>query len=172
MKTSTVAVIVVLVVLAVAAGAAYVVYGSPTGTLNIKVTDSPISGVSHIYLAVSSVTLQGTGNGTTSFTVNSTRFDLFSLVNVTALLGSNKVPAGNYTMIRFNVTSATATVNGANVTLNVPSEQIKVPLHPQVQVKSGMTTTVVLDITADMTSISASGNLRPTVLVKQVTGPS
>lgn len=172
MKTSTLVVIGVLIVLVVAAGAVYLVFGTPTGTLNIRVTDAPTSGVSHIYITVSSVILQGTSNNTTSFNVNSTKFDLLSLVNVTKLLGSNSVPVGNYTMIRFNVTSAVATINGANVTLNVPSEQIKVPLHPQVQVKSGMTTTVTLDITVDATNISASGNLRPTVLVKQVTGPS
>ncbi len=82
------------------------------------------------------------------------------------------MPAGNYTMVRFIVLSAEATVNGANVILKVPSGEIKVPLHPEVEVQSGRTITVVLDITVDATNISASENLRPTVLVKQVIGPS
>ncbi len=172
MKTSTIAAAGVIVVVLAAVGAAYVFLGAPTGTLVVKVTDTPVSTASHIYLSVSTIVLQGNGNSSTSFKVNDTKFDLLSMLNVTKLLGSNKVPAGNYTMIRFNVTSASATINGVNVTLNVPSGEIKVPLHPQVQVKSGMTTTVVLDITVDATNISASSNLRPTVLVKQVIGPA
>ncbi len=68
------------------------------------------------------------------------------------------------------MTSAVATVAGANMTLNVPSDQVKAPLHFQIQ--PGKTTTVVLDVTADMTHISASGNLRPVVTVKSVKGPA
>jgi hypothetical protein len=86
------------------------------------------------------------------------------------MLGSTKVPAGNYSVIRFTVSSAVATISGKNVTLKVPSGKIKVPLN--FQIKAGATTTVVLDITADMTNISASGNLRPVVNVKSVSGPS
>jgi len=72
-------------------------------------------------------------------------------------------------MIRFTVSSAVATIAGVNSTLNVPSGEVKLPV--QFQVKSGETTRIVVDITADMTNISASGNLRPVVTVKSIVGP-
>ncbi len=170
MKTNTtVAVVVVVALLALAAGAVYLLSG-PTGTVVMRVTDSPVSNVSHVYLTITGVSFQGESNGSASYSVNSTRFDLLALVNVTKLLGKNTVPTGNYTMIRFTVSSAIATISGSNVTLTVPSGQVKVPTH--FEVKSGKTTTIVLDITADMTNISASSNFRPVVTVKTVTGPS
>lgn len=159
----------VVVLVAVAAGGVYLLMSGPTGTLVVGMTDSPIGNVTHVYLTITDVTLQGDGNSTVSYSVNSTQFDLLSLTNVTKMFGSNSVPAGNYTMIRFTVTSAVATIAGSNVTLTVPSGEVKVPLHFQVQ--SGKTTTLVLDVTADMTNISASHNFRPVVTVKRVTGP-
>lgn len=169
MKTWAIALAVVIVV-GVAAGGLYVLSNHPTGTLVIGVKDSPIpANVTHVYLTISAIILQGDGNTTTSYKVNATQFDLLKLTNITKYLGSNKVPAGNYTMIRFNVTSAVATVSGVNQTLNVPSGQIKAPEH--FQVASGKTTSVVLDVTVDMTHISAAWNLRPVLVSESVTGP-
>ena len=160
-----------LVVVAIAAGGFLLLSNKPTGTLVVGITDSPLnSNVTHVYLTITGIVLQGENNSTTSYKVNSTQFDLLSLTNVTKMLGSNSIPVGNYTMIRFNVTSAVATISGANVTLSVPSGQVKVPIH--IQVQQGKTTTVVLDVTADMTNISASHNFRPVVTVKRITGPS
>ncbi len=170
MKQLTIVAVAVLVIVAVAAGAAVVLLPSGGGTLSIGITDNPVQNVSHIYLTISNIQVQGAGNASTSYSSSSTKFDLLSLVNVTKMLGSAKITAGNYTMIRFDVTSAVATIAGANVTLTVPSGEIKVPLH--FKIKSGSTTTVVLDITVDMTNVSASGNLRPVVTVKSISGPS
>lgn len=168
MKTWLVAAV-AIVILAAAGGGAVLLYSGSGGTLVVGVTDSPTY-VSHLYLSVSDITLQGASNSTASYKVNSTQFDLLLLTNVTKMLGTNHVTAGNYTMIRFTVITATATIGGANVTLTVPSGEVKVPIHFQIQ--SGKTTVVVLDITADMTNVSASQNLSPVVHVKSVTGPS
>ncbi len=164
-----IAAIAIVAIIVVAVGA-YVLLSRPSGTLNVIVTDAPAAGISHLYLTVSDITLQGDGNSSTSFKVTATQFDLLSLQNVTKLIGSNSISAGNYTMIRFTVVSAVATESGTNVTLTVPSGEVKVPIH--FQVSGGKTTSITLDITADMTAISTSGNLRPVVTVKSVTGPS
>ncbi len=160
MKTSLVAA--VLVVIVVAGAAAVLFLSSPTGSLVVGVKDAPSTGaVTHIYLTMTDLTLQGSGNSSTTYKVNATTFDLLGLTNVTKWLGKSSVPVGDYTMVRFTVTSAIATVSGANVTLKVPSGEIKVPIH--FTIASGKTTTVVLDITADMTAISAANELRPVV---------
>ena len=171
MKT-TKAFLAALVVAAVIIGGtyAYLQYGIGSGTLVIGFTDAPVAGVSHIYLTMTDIQLDGPGNTSVNFGVNATTFDLLSLLNVTKMLGSNAVPAGNYTMIRFSVTSAEATISGHNTTLTVPSSQIKLPLS--FSVVSGKTTTVVVDVTADMTNVSASGNLRPVATVKSIAGPT
>ena len=171
MKTSiAMAAAVVVVVIAVGVVAAMYLM-SPSGYLVVGVKDAHSTGsVTHIYLTMTDLTLQGAGNSSTSYKVNATTFDLLTLTNVTKMLGKNSVPAGNYTMIRFSVTKAVATVAGTNVTLMVPSGEIKVPFH--FTIASGKTTTVVLDIAADLTAISASGNLRPTVTGLQTSPPS
>ncbi len=162
----------VLVIVAVVIGASVaVLVSSPGGSLVIGVRDAPSGGnVTHIYLTISDITLQGSGNSSSTYKVNATTFDLLKLTNVTKMLGKNTVPAGNYTMVRFSVTNAVATVSGANVTLTVPSGELKVPVP--FTVVSGKTTTVTLEIVADMTAISASGNLRPTVTGLESTPPS
>jgi hypothetical protein len=159
-----------VIAMLVVSGVAIEDFSGSNGTPSIQVTDTPVSGISHIYLNVSSIELQGGGNSSVSFPVKDGSFDLLSLVNVTMLLGTSQVPVGNYTMIRFNITSAVATIGGTNSSLTVPSGQVKVPLL--FSVSAGKTTTVVLDVTADMTNISASGNLRPVAVVKSITGPS
>ncbi|MDG6987853.1 MAG: DUF4382 domain-containing protein [Nitrososphaerota archaeon] len=170
MKTTVVAAIVVVAVVVVGAAAA-VFLMAPSGSLIVGVTDAPSTGaVSHIYLTITDITLQGAGNSSTTFKVNATTFDLLALQNVTKMLGKNSIPVGNYTMARFGVTAAIATVSGKNVTLTVPSGQIKVPMH--FAIAAGKTTTIVLDITADMTAISASNNLRPTVTGEETVPPS
>ncbi len=170
MKTSTAALIVIVLVVTAGLGGYEYLSTQGNGTLAIVITDAPVSNASHIYLAISNITLQREGNTSVSYQTGSVQFDLLSLVNVTKMLGSNSVPAGNYTMIRFTVTSATATLGGSNTTLKVPSGEVKVPVS--FRVRAGATTTVVLDVTADMTNISASANLRPVVTVKSVSGPA
>ncbi len=170
MRTSTVAAALVLVAIVVGVLAGSLLL-TPSGTLVVGVTDAPSGGnVTHIYLNITDITLQGSGNSSTTYRVNSTGFDLLALTNVTKMLGKNSVPAGNYTMVRFSVTGAKATINGVNVTLTVPSSEIKVPMH--FSVASGKTTMIVLDIVADETAISASHNLRPTVTGMETQPPS
>ncbi len=138
------------------------------GVVDIGVIDGPVN-ATHIYMTITNITLQSESNTTVNYKVGPVSFDLLSFVSVTKFLGNVSIPAGNYTMIRFTVTAATATRSGSNTTLTVPSGQIKVPVH--FQVKSGEYTTIVLDIVPNMTNISASLNLSPVVHVKSVTGP-
>lgn len=162
MKRSTIIEAVALVVLVIGGTAAYSVLSSNAhGTVTIGIKDQPVQSVAHIYLTISNIELQGNGNITTTYQSGPTTFDLLSLVNVTKMLGDVSVNSGNYTMIRFNVTSAVASIAGRNITLNVPSNEVKVPIH--FEIGPGKTTTIIIDITADNTLISTSLNFRPVV---------
>jgi metal-dependent HD superfamily phosphatase/phosphodiesterase len=171
LKTKIAAVAIAVVVIVVAGVAATVLLRTPSGSLVVGVKDSPAgSNVSHIYLTITDITLQNSGNASVSYKVNATTFDLLALQNVTKMLGKDSIPAGNYTMVRFGITAAVATVSGTNVTLTVPSGQVKVPMR--FSIASGKTTTIVLEISADMTAISTSQALRPVVTGQETVPPT
>ncbi len=171
MQTKIVAVVIAVVVIVVAGVAATTLLAPSSGSLIVGVKDAPSgSSVTHIYLTITDIVLQGSGNASVNYKVNATTFDLLALQNVTKMLGKDSIPAGNYTMVRFGITSAVATVSGANVTLTVPSGEVKVPMH--FTIASGKTTTIVLDIAADMTAISTSQNLRPVVTGQETVPPT
>lgn len=120
-------IVIVLIVLGLVALASYLgLANSSNGTLSIGIMDSPIQNVSHIYLTISNIMLQGNGNSTVAYNNGQVQFDLLSLVNVTRILGNVSIHSGNYTMIRFTIISAVATIAGSNLTLKVPSGEIKV----------------------------------------------
>ncbi len=161
---------VLVTALIVGGAAAYFLTLGPTGTLAVGVTDAPVpSNVSHLYLTITDITLQNDAGASYVYKVNATTFDLLHLANLTKFLGASQVPTGNYTMLRFNVTSAVATVAGANVTVNVPSAEMKVAFSSQkLEVRQGASVTLVLDINPMMTNISSSLNLRPEVTIKSI----
>ena len=70
-------------------------------------------------------------------------------------------------MIRFVVSSAVATISGQNVTLKVPSGEVKVPI--QFQVLHGERTSIILNISPDDTLVH-NHILRP-VVTGLVEGP-
>ena len=172
-KTTNTAIIIGIIVIILIAGfGVYFYLGKNTtssGTLALQVKDSPVGTVSHIYLNVTNIKLQGNANSSTTYSVGPFSFDLLALVSVSKALGNVSIPVGNYSMIRFTIQSAIATIAGVNVSLTVPSSQVKVPIS--FEIKSGKTTTIVLDITADETLISASNNLRPVVTGQVTSGP-
>ncbi len=163
-KRSAIITLILLVVLVLGVtGAYYGLSSSAYGTVSIGVKDQPVQSITHLYLTMSNIELQGNGNSTSTFQSGSiTSFDLLSLVNVSKMLGNESVHPGNYTMIRFTIVSAVASIGGKNVTLNVPSNEVKVPIH--FEITSGKVTTIILDITADNTQISSSMNFRPVVI--------
>jgi hypothetical protein len=159
----------VLVVTGATAGVYYIAPTVADGTVSVGFQSAPESGVSHIYLTISEIDFQGGVNTTDAVYLNSpVNFDLLSLVNVTRMLGDVRVNPGHYNMIRFVVSSAVATISGKNVTLKLPSGEVKVPV--QFDVVHGKTTSIVLTIVADNTLIVHNHMLRP-VVTGAVEGP-
>ena len=137
-----------------------------TGTLIIKLTDAPVD-LEHLNITIDSVSVQRVEDDTETWEnltfvegVSEVYFDLLALRNVTMDLSITEIPPGNYTMIKMHIKTANATyVGGGNVTLTVPSENIKVIVH--FEVKRSEETAVLIDMVPDWVAISQSNRLRP-----------
>ncbi len=101
--------------------------------------------------------VNSTGDSWITLTSNqSTTIDLLHIVNSTESLGSFNIPAGNYTEIRFMVSSATATINGTVVQLTIPSGAqtgLKAHFPNSLTLKAGSSVDIMLDISADDSGI-------------------
>lgn len=133
-----------------------------TGTLVVKVTDAPVPDLQHLNLTINKVEVSNeTGNWVNlPISGGSLYFDLLTLHNATLDLAIGSIPVGNYTKIRMQIVTANATLSdGSPMTLNVPPGHIDIQIH--VEIESGKTTSLIIDIIVDKIKIAASANLNP-----------
>src|SRR5438128_1248124 len=96
---------------------------------------------------------------TTGATVN-----LFTVLNVSKVLGKASLPAGKYTELRFNVSKVVVTISGVNVTYTIPSGSLKIPITGTgAQAYGSLTVNVELDL-----SFKTSEILNPTLTLNPV----
>ncbi len=145
---------------------------SDKGRLTIKVTDKPAE-LKHLNVTIDWLSILKDEDGSETWVdlelIGGTPiyFDLLALQNVSLTLSETEIPTGNYTMIRMHVLTANATYpDGSTIELNkVPSEYIKVILHPHLQMASGGEITITIDLEPETAkiAISQSLNLKPTM---------
>jgi hypothetical protein len=100
-------------------------YYSSYGTVNVYVTTGNSDPILQYYITVSSVMIHSkTGQWVTIS--NSTKTVLLS--SNLSFLASSKIPVGNYTEVRLVIKSATVSIGGINVSVNVPSGVFKIPI--------------------------------------------
>lgn len=136
------------------------------GTLTILLTDAPVQ-LKELNVTIDKVQVHMEGGGNETWTtlpfvgdVSQVSVNLLTLQNVTKDLSVGQVSAGNYTMIRLGIVSASVTyADGTTEAVRVPSGNINIIVH--FEVKAGGTTKVLIDMTSDFVAISHSGNLRP-----------
>ena len=148
--------------------------GGSTGTLAIHITHSPFSDAKALLVTFSEVTVHRADPGewrTLSFASGSTRTcDLKKLNGATDVLGVGSLPAGKYTQVRLNVTSAAiyfdapstgpacspaiAPPAGASASVEIPSGEVN--LNNEFIV-TGSATTMLLDFDGDQ-SIHQTGS--------------
>lgn len=102
-------------------------------------------------------------------------FDVIALrtSGLEAYLGQCQVPEGSYVMIEFDIANASAVFqgdNGTEVSLRIPSESLKVPVH--FTIEAGMPTGVTLDFQADQFQVNVNDVLRPVVVGYVRQGPT
>jgi len=146
---------------------------SDKGRLIIEIMDKPVN-LTHLNVTIDSLSIQnGEGNWTDLQLLGGKPiyFDLLALENVTMTLSDTEIPAGNYTMIKMHVLTANATyVDGSTVDLMVPSEHIKVLLKPHLEMKSGGSITVTIDLEPEWSKIVVSHSLNLKPVLKAMVG--
>lgn len=151
---------------------------SRTGTLNLMLKDSPFSDAKAVLVTFSEVTAHRSTEADFSKvpfagSATSRTCDLKKLQSAQDILGTGPLAAGQYTMVRLVVSSATiyfdnAPTGGAcapavtapagrNAPVDIPSGEVK--LNRPFTVPEGGTTTMVLDFDGDR-SIRETGNGR------------
>ena len=120
------------------------------GTVNVYVKDAPANWT-HVYVTFSEVQVhaadQGNASGWYNLTTGPKTVDLASLVTVSELLGSAKVPAGMYTQLRIVVMAAQGVLqNGTTENFTVPSGELKTDDPFNVTTGQAVSLTVDIDL--------------------------
>ena len=161
-----------------------------SGTVTIRMQDSPFSEAQAVLVTFSEVSIHKSGEG--GFTrvpfspeSASRTCDLKKLVGATDVLGTGALSAGHYTQIRLTITSASlyfdnaadgpacaASVTapaGRSASIRVPSGEVK--LNREFDVNGSNVTTITLDFDGDQ-SIREMGNgsfvMQPVIAVVSV----
>ena len=152
------------------------IHEEKTGTLVIQITDRPsklniTSAIVNISSVEVHIALGNNENETAGWytVVNTSKsFDLIKIKDIKELLGSTNLTAGLYTQIRLHINNASATIDGVNYSLTIPSKTIKL-IRPFL-IKDNKTTTLTLDFDVE-SSIHPTGHnsyiMRPTIKVIQ-----
>ena len=149
-RTMLLALVLVLVVIGGVVG--FLFYAPSNAQISIR--DPPQqpydSSIQAIYVTFTSIEIHSANAGdasgwhiiTTSATVN-----LFTVLNVSKVLGKASLPAGRYTELRFNVSAVIVTVSGINVTFTIPNGSLKIPITGAgAQAYGALTVNIVLDL--------------------------
>ncbi|WP_153108746.1 DUF4382 domain-containing protein [Propionivibrio limicola] len=135
---------------------------TPTGTVNVQLTDSPACGFNSVNITVDHVEISADGNSWTTIPVDSAvgRIDLLSLTNgVLVTLGQTPLPAGTYQQVRLVLKengSAAPWANSVVITGATSETALKTPSAQQsgykiigpFTVQEGKLTDLVLDFDA------------------------
>jgi len=139
---------------------------SDKGTLIIKLTDAPVE-LKHLNVTIDSILALRVEHEEETWEelafvdgVSEVALDILTLRNVTEDLSITEIPLGNYTKLRLNITSASATyMTGDPEEVIVPSGRIDIIVH--FEIKAGETTKLLVDMQGEWVAISHSDRLRP-----------
>lgn len=150
-------IILLIIIIAIVAVVAMQYHPAPvapkptTGTLAFQLTDPPEvpNGTQSLIITYSSLSAHVVaGNGTTAWisAEGSGTINLLSIINISQIIGKATVPINSsIDMVKFNITSATITIDNTTYNVTVPSQQLIV--HVSNSNKINGTATALIDIT-------------------------
>ena len=143
------------------------IVGKPTITGN-----SPQSGNAHVSgrpagtllslnVTFDSVTIEKNDNSSGVTTNTKFTFDVLRPFDVSTLISSAKVPPENVGMVTLHVASAVAAVQGISglQTVKVPSNELKIPVQPALEVKAQASSSIVISGTAHIVFTGNGGQI-------------
>jgi hypothetical protein len=154
--------------------------GTPTGTVNVQMTDAPSCGFDHVYVTVSQVRINASSsagdndNGWTSITLATPqKIDLLSLTNGTmATLGQATLPAGQYQQVRLVLAQNQGNAVANSVVVSPSATQSGLKIIRPFDVAANLTVDLVLDFNA-CKSVVQQGNgsyaLKPVITATPTT---
>jgi hypothetical protein len=138
------------------------------GTLTVSIKDAPVD-LQELWITINGIyILSPQDDKWIELTLDagqSVEFDLLTLKDTSLQLSQDTIPAGDYSKIRLDVTSAIATYTDqkgedhTGETLKVPPGHIDI--ITSFKVGSGQVTGLLIDMQPDTAAISQSGNFKP-----------
>ena len=150
-----------------------------TGTLVMQITDAPVAlNIEKAEVTISNIQVHKAAEGEANETETESgwfdvvseakNFDLVAIKDVKAILGSTELEPGKYTQIRLNVDKATATIDGQQYDLEVPSGKIKLVKGFTLEVNKTITLTLDFDAQESIKATSSDKYvMQPTIKVIQ-----
>ncbi len=127
---------------------------NPVQLSTLAASTQPAVNIISLNVTIDSVMIHKSGQANNSgwmeISHGSVTLDLLKPTSVSTIIGSAKLPAGNITMIRLHVASATAAVKDLAMiislnTVVVSSGKLEISLSPEAHVGVQMTTSITLD---------------------------
>lgn len=133
------------------------------GTLSVLLTDPPHVplGVTKVYIAYSNLQVHVSEAGNQSgwtLLKSSGSIELLSTINIGQTITSVKIAAGEYNLLRFNISSAQVTFNGKNYTAFVPTSALTVPIVGGIQVNASKPSATIINIQPTVYNIGSASN--------------
>src|SRR3989441_10621572 len=143
--------------------------GAP-GTLSVLLTDPPHVpfGVTKVYITYSNLQVHVSEAGNKSgwtLLKSGGSIELLSTVNVGQTISSVKIAAGEYNLLRFNISSAQVTYNGKNYTAFVPTSALTVPIVGGIEVNASTPSATIINIQPTVYNIGSASN--PEFIIRQ-----
>src|SRR3989449_4770468 len=144
--------------------------GAPKGTLSVLLTDPPHVpfGVTKVYITYSNLAVHVSEAGNQSgwtLLKSGGSIELLSTVNVGQTISSVKIAAGEYNLLRFNISSAQVTYNGKNYTAFVPTSALTVPIVGGIEVNASKPSATIVNIQPSVYNIGSASN--PEFMIRQ-----
>ena len=137
---------------------------SGKGLLQVKVTDQPGQGLTKILITVNKVEVHRTGGDWTTVVDLEKTFDLMQIKTSELQIGEQSIQTGKYTEVRLYISKAVVSDADGDIEVKVPSDAIR--LIGNWDVKTGQTTILTLDFSADeflMFIANGQDQLTPTI---------